>query len=665
MNLMIVSPILFPLLGMLINATRGKRMGERAVGIVATLMVALSFFMSVIIFFMMERAPDHQIMANLGISWIKTGTLDIPWGFQIDGLSGLWMLIITGIGTLIHIFSIGYMHGDERFHRFFVYLNLFIASMLILVMGNNFLIMFVGWELVGVCSYLLIGFWYKNIKNPEAARKAFVANRIGDVGFMLGILLIFVTFGSLTYSEVFHKAEESKTAIAVAATTITLLLFIGAAGKSAQIPLYVWLPDAMAGPTPVSALIHAATMVTAGLYMMARTHVLFELAPTTQTIVSLVGACTALLAGSIALTQYDIKKVLAYSTVSQLGFMVAAAGLGAYVASVFHVFTHAFFKALLFLAAGSIIHGMEHLRHASSITSHGSAHADNHNKHDASRLTHEIDPQDMRNMGGLRKKMPITFWTFVIGGLALAGVPPLAGFWSKDEIMVAAINKNFLVFVLLTVSAALTAFYTGRQIFMVFWGKPRTTDAEHAAESPETMTVPLMVLAFFAVIAGFFNLPVNGGGGLHHLLESVIPEEALDFNIILALFFTLLAVGALWLAKQMYENASITIATTATAESTDPIKKYMGGLYKWSFAKWKVDELYKLIIIKPFYAISSLCAQVFDLGGIDALVNGVGKLVRSASTQLRTAQTGYVRSYGLVMLGGVVVLVAYFVMNTK
>ena len=646
MNLMIVSPILFPLLGMLINATRGKRMGERAVGIVATLMVALSFFMSVIIFFMMERAPDHQIMANLGISWIKTGTLDIPWGFQIDGLSGLWMLIITGIGTLIHIFSIGYMHGDERFHRFFVYLNLFIASMLILVMGNNFLIMFVGWELVGVCSYLLIGFWYKNIKNPEAARKAFVANRIGDVGFMLGILLIFVTFGSLTYSEVFHKAEESKTAIAMAATTITLLLFIGAAGKSAQIPLYVWLPDAMAGPTPVSALIHAATMVTAGLYMMARTHVLFELAPTTQTIVSLVGACTALLAGSIALTQYDIKKVLAYSTVSQLGFMVAAVGLGAYVASVFHVFTHAFFKALLFLAAGSIIHGMEHYAHAHGGHSHS-------------------DPQDMRNMGGLRKKMPITFWTFVIGGLALAGVPPLAGFWSKDEIMVAALNKNFLVFVLLTISAALTAFYTGRQIFMVFWGKPRTTDAEHAAESSETMTVPLMVLAFFAVIAGFFNLPVNGGGGLHHLLESVIPEEALGFNIILALFFTLLSVGALWLAKQMYENASITTATTDTAEGTDPIKKYMGGLYKWSFAKWKVDELYKLIIIKPFYAISSLCAQVFDLGGIDALVNGVGKLVRSASTQLRTTQTGYVRSYGLVMLGGVVVLVAYFVMNTK
>ena len=660
MNLMIVSPILFPLLGMLINATRGSRMNERAVGIVATLMAALSFFMSVIIFFMMERAPDHQIMANLGVSWIKTGTLDVPWGFQIDGLSGLWMLIITGIGTLIHIFSMGYMHGDERFHRFFVYLNLFIASMLILVMGNNFLLMFVGWELVGLCSYLLIGFWYKNIKNTEAARKAFVANRIGDVGFMLGILLIFVTFGSLTYGEVFLKAEEAKATVTVAATTITLLLFIGAAGKSAQVPLYVWLPDAMAGPTPVSALIHAATMVTAGLYMMARTHVLFELAPSTQTVVSLVGAITALLAGSIALTQFDIKKVLAYSTVSQLGFMVAAAGLGAYVASVFHVFTHAFFKALLFLAAGSVIHGMEHLRHAQThATVDGGQKTDHGLSHSSPVTSHPSDPQDMRNMGGLRKKMPITFWTFVIGGLALAGVPPLSGFWSKDEIMVAAINKNFLVFILLTITAGLTAFYTGRQLYMVFWGKPRTQDAEHAAESTETMTVPLIVLAFFAVIAGFFNFPVNGGGGLHHLLESVIKEEALGFNVILAFFFSALAVGGLWLAKQLYENASVTM------ETTDPIKKYMGGLYAGSLAKWKVDELYQLIIIKPFYAISSLCAQVFDLGGIDAVVNGVGKLVRAASNQLRTIQTGLVRSYGLVMLGGVVAVVAYFVLNSK
>jgi len=653
MNLLILSPILFPLLGMLINATRGKRLGERTAGTVATLMSGLSFFMSVILFFMMENSPDHRIMVSVG-SWIQTGALNIPWAFQIDGLSGLWMLIITGIGTLIHLFATGYMHGDERFHRFFVYLNLFIASMLVLVMGDNFLLMFVGWELVGVCSYLLIGFWYKNVKNAEAARKAFVANRIGDVGFMLGVLLIFVTFGSLNYDEVFRKAEEMKAAVTVAATTITILLFIGACGKSAQLPLFVWLPDAMAGPTPVSALIHAATMVTAGLYMMARTHVLFELAPTTQTIVALVGAVTALVAGSVALTQYDIKKVLAYSTVSQLGFMVAAAGLGAYVASVFHVFTHAFFKALLFLAAGSIIHGMEHLRHSAHASDHGDAHGDTH-----AAPAHEVDPQDMRNMGGLRKKMPITFWTFVIGALALAGVPPLSGFWSKDEIMVAAINNNFIVFILLTITAALTAFYTGRQLYMVFWGKPRTADAEHAAESTESMTLPLMILAFFAVIAGFFNFPANGGGGLHHLLENVIHEEAAGFNIILALFFTLLAVGALWFAKSMYENASVTVG------SEDPIKKYLGGLYQWSLDKWRFDELYRLIIIKPFYAISSLCAQVFDLGGIDAVVNGVGKLVRSSANQLRNIQTGFVRSYGLVMLGGVVVIVAYFVLNAK
>ncbi len=635
MQIFVLSPILFPLLGMLINALRGKQLGERNVGIIATSMAGASFFMSLLLFFMMERASEHHLLVEIG-PWMNVGSLHVPWGFQIDGLSGLWMLIITGVGTLIHLFSIGYMHGDERFPRFFVYLNLFLASMLVLVMGNNYLLMFMGWELVGACSYFLIGFWYKNIKNPEAARKAFVANRIGDVAFVIGLMLIFVTTGSLTFESVFKFAEENTAVMAGVAGITTLCLFLGATGKSAQVPLYVWLPDAMAGPTPVSALIHAATMVTAGLYMMARSHVLFELAPDTQNFVAIIGAVTALLAGLIALTQNDIKKVLAYSTISQLGFMVAAAGMGAYVASVFHVFTHAFFKALLFLAAGSIIHGMEHHAHA---TGH-----------------HGADPQDMRNMGGLRNKMPITFWTFLIGGLALAGVPPLAGFWSKDEIMVAAANKNVIVFVLLTITAVLTAFYTGRQLVMVFFGKPRTSDAEHAAESAPTMTVPLMALAVFAVIAGFFNLPVNGGGGLHHLLESVIKEEALGFNVILALLFTVLAVGALWLAKTIYANAY------EKADSPDPLTK-LGSFYNWSLKKFKVDEAYQLIFIKPFYAFSSLFAQVFDLGGIDATVNGIGNLVRRASDKLRGVQTGFVRSYGLVMLAGVIVIVAYFVGN--
>ena len=644
MELFVLSPILFPLLGMLINATRGKKLGERNVGIIATSMAGAAFFMSLLLFFMMESAPTHRLLVEIG-PWINAGSFHVPWGFQIDGLSGLWMLIITGVGTLIHLFSIGYMHGDERFPRFFVYLNLFLASMLVLVMGNNYLLMFMGWELVGACSYFLIGFWYTNIKNPEAARKAFVANRIGDVAFVIGLMLIFITTGSLTFDSVFKFVEENQAAVAGVAGITTLCLFLGATGKSAQLPLFVWLPDAMAGPTPVSALIHAATMVTAGLYMMARSHVLFELAPSTQNFVALVGAVTALLAGLIALTQNDIKKVLAYSTVSQLGFMVAAAGMGAYVASVFHVFTHAFFKALLFLAAGSVIHGMEHLRHE-----HDDAHGSTLTAHSS------VDPQDMRNMGGLKDKMPLTFWTFLIGGLALAGVPPLAGFWSKDEIMVAAANKNILVFVLLTITAVLTAFYTGRQIVMVFLGKPRTADAEHAAESAPTMTVPLMALAAFAAIAGFFNFPVNGGGGLHHLLESVIKEEALGFNVILALLFTVLAVGALWLANTIYKNAY------EKADSPDPLTR-LGSFYTWSFNKFKVDELYQMLFIKPFYAFSSLFAQVFDLGGIDGAVNGIGNLVRRTSEKMRGVQTGFVRSYGLVMLAGVIVIVAYFVGN--
>ena len=637
MALFVLSPILFPLLGILINATQGKKMSERGVGIVGTLMAGLSFFMALLIFFVVENRPDHLIMVEIG-PWINTGALHVPWGFQIDGLSSLWMLIITGVGTLIHLFSIGYMHGDERFTRFFIYLNLFLASMLILVMGNNFLLMFVGWELVGLCSYLLIGFWYKNIKNTEAARKAFVANRIGDVAFVIGLMLIFVTTGSLTFESVFKFAEENPAVMAGVVGAITLCLFLGATGKSAQIPLYVWLPDAMAGPTPVSALIHAATMVTAGLYMMARSHVLFEMAPATQNFVALIGAITALWAGLIALTQNDIKKVLAYSTVSQLGFMVAAAGMGAYVASVFHVFTHAFFKALLFLAAGSVIHGMEHRAHAT--------HA------------HGADPQDMRNMGGLKSKMPITFWTFVIGGLALAGIPPLAGFWSKDEIMVAAGQHNILVFILLTISAALTAFYTGRQLAMVFYGKPRTEDAEHAVESSSTMTVPLMALAFFAVIAGFFNFPVEGGGGLHHLLESVIHEEALGFNVILALFFTALAAGMLWLSFTIYK------AAYDRPDTPDPLTR-LGSFYQLSLDKFRIDELYRTVFIKPFYAFSSLFAQVLDLGGIDGVVNGIGSLVRRAGNSLRTIQTGFVRSYGLMMFVGVVVILAYFVLNSR
>jgi NADH-quinone oxidoreductase subunit L len=645
MELFILSPILFPLLGLLINATLGKRLGEKAVGWIASLAVLAAFAMSLMMYAQVASMPAPAegeghgggLHASL-FSWIAAGTLNVAWGFRVDVLSAAMMMIITGIGALIHIYSIGYMHGDLRFQRFFVYLNLFVSSMLVLVMADNFLVMFVGWELVGLCSYLLIGFWFNNIKNAEAGRKAFVVNRIGDVAFVLGIMLIFVTFGSLNFDEVFAQAEAQGAAVAGTVGLITLLLFIGATGKSAQIPLYVWLPDAMAGPTPVSALIHAATMVTAGIYMMTRSHVLYELAPATQSVVAIVGALTALVAAFAALTQNDIKKVLAYSTVSQLGFMVAAAGLGAYTAAMFHLITHAFFKALLFLGSGSVIHGMEHL-------SKGAA-------------AHGADPQDMRNMGGLRKRMPITFITFVIGALALAGLPPLSGFWSKDEILIdALVHGDLIVLVLLTLTALMTAFYAGRQLFMVFFGQPRTEDAAHAAESGPLMTVPLILLAVGAAVIGVINLP--GSLALKNTLAAVLGKEsAPEFSVAVAAVYSVLALVGLGLAWLVYRSAY------ATPESPEPLARF-GPLYRLSYNKWYLDEIYNAVIIKPFYAISTVCAQVLDVGVIDGIVNGAGKLARNAASSLRKLETGFVRTYGLMMLMGVVVVVAYFVLNAR
>ncbi|HEY3289140.1 MAG TPA: NADH-quinone oxidoreductase subunit L [Anaerolineae bacterium] len=641
MQLLYISPILFPLLGLLINASLGKRFSERLIGAIASLMVVASFGVSVYVFSLVGQLPDGQsiVAADLGFPWIQAGKLSVPFGFQLDALSATMMLIVTGVGALIHIYSIGYMHGDPRFQRFFVYMNLFIASMLVLVMANNFLLMFVGWELVGLCSYLLIGFWYNNIKNAEAGRKAFVVNRIGDVGFILAVLAIFAAFGTFTFTDVFAKVA-SYAVNSPLIVVITLLLFVGATGKSAQIPLFVWLPDAMAGPTPVSALIHAATMVTAGIYMMTRAHVMFAAAPDTQTVVAVIGAATAFVAGSVALTQYDIKKVLAYSTISQLGFMVAAAGLGAYVSSVFHLATHAFFKALLFLAAGSVIHGMEHLRHST----HGAndAHA-------------QIDAQDMRNMGGLRSRMPITFIVFLVGSLALAGIFPLAGFWSKDEIIVAALQHNLVVFVLLGIAAVFTAFYVGRQLIMVFFGKPRTPDAEHAAESSPLMTAPLIILAVLSLVAGALNLP--GVGTLGKWLAPVLGNyEVETFQFGVAGFFTVLSVAALAGAWLVYRNAF------STAEGADPMQK-LGGLYTLSKQAWFIDAFYQNVIVKLFYAASSFLARVLDIGGIDGLVNGAGVVVRNTSGALRRVQNGFVRSYGLMMLLGVVVLLAWFVLS--
>ncbi|GIV83603.1 MAG: NADH-quinone oxidoreductase subunit L [Candidatus Roseilinea sp.] len=631
MALFILSPILFPLLGLLINAIWGRRMSERAIGGVATLAAAAAFVVSMIMLGPLTAADDARLTATIA-PWIAAGALNVSFGFLVDRLSIVIMLIVTGIGTLIHMFSIGYMRGDERFQRYFIYLNLFLASMLTLVMADNFLVMFMGWELVGLCSYLLIGFWFKNLKNAEAGRKAFVVNRIGDVGFVLGILLIFVTFGSLSFADVFGQAEAQGEALAGTIGLITLLLFIGATGKSAQIPLFVWLPDAMAGPTPVSALIHAATMVTAGVYMMTRASALYELAPATQAIVALVGALTAFVAGASALRQLDIKKVLAYSTVSQLGYMVAACGLGAFIAADFHLLTHAFFKAALFLAAGSVIHGMEHGMHAA----HG-AH---------------VDAQDMRCMGGLARRMPITFVAFLLGGLALAGVPPLSGFFSKDEILLDAFKHNPLVFALLAVSSVVTAFYVGRQLALVFTGPPRSEAAAHAVESNWLMTVPLIALTIGTVFAGLFNFP-----GTHPLTDWLAPVvqhgEAPKFDVVLAAVFSAPAIGALAGAWLLYRNPD-----RAQAEAETGVGRLLAKA-------WYFDDAYRWAIVKPFYIISTVCAQVVDVGVIDGAVNGVGRLFRNLGGSLRSVQTGFVRNYGLIMLAGVVVVVAYFALNAR
>jgi NADH-quinone oxidoreductase subunit L len=655
MDLQIILPILFPLVGVLVNSFFGRRLGERGSGAFASLMVALSFGATVLLLGQLSALPHgegahgegaHGLTTQL-FSWIQVGSLSVPFGFQVDQLSILLMLVITGVGLLIHIYATGYMHNDERFPRFFVFLNLFISSMLVLVMGDSFLMMFVGWELVGLCSYLLIGFWFSEIKNSEAGRKAFVVNRIGDVAFVLGILLIFVTFGSLTYTDVFKAVAEKGAEVTGAIGLITLLLFIGATGKSAQLPLMVWLPDAMAGPTPVSALIHAATMVTAGIYMMARSHAMFVLAPDTQMVVGIVGGLTALVAGVIALTQWDIKKVLAYSTVSQLGFMVAACGVGAYVAAVFHLLTHAFFKALLFLGSGSVIHGIEH--NPKSATHATPGHGSHH---------HGIDPQDMRNMGGLKSRMKITFVTYLIGGLALAGVPPFAGFWSKDEILVSAFKGNPIVFWLLAVTAVLTAFYTMRQIRLVFFGEPRSKEAFHTLESGPQMTIPLVILAIFSVVGGVaINWPFEAvlpAHALSHWLEPIVGKEVVVFDVTKAAIFTLLALGAMAAAYFLYRNSY------NEKVQREPLEK-LGPLYALSSNKFYLDQIYRALVVIPFHGAATVLAQVIDKNGIDAVVNGIGVAVRNAAASLRDIQTGFVRSYGLVMLLGVAVLVAWFV----
>jgi NADH-quinone oxidoreductase subunit L len=809
-NLALLVPlvILIPAVGALINLFWGARLGENWIASIAVIASALTFGVVVLLYLFL----NHNYYQGVNIdpplfnSWITIpgSNLHIPWQQRVDSLSLTMMLIITGIGTLIHVYSIAYMKGDARYHRYFAYLNMFLVFMLLLVSANNYVMMFVGWEGVGLCSFLLIGFWFDRDgvawRNSLAARKAFIMNRIGDFGVIMSMILMFAVFGTFTYympgevaspeynehlvEEIAHEAEaehgeaavvaegehadavvvplegEAEAAVIVPAeeqhgeeavlaegeheagppeisvtnddiafdqlgvfgratrlleedaevqvgpftmsigaaiTLITLFLLLGATGKSAQIPLMTWLPDAMAGPTPASALIHAATMVTAGVYIMVRSNVLYEASAVALAVVALVGATTALVAGFIAVGQWDIKRVLAYSTVSQLGFMVAAVGVGAYGAAIFHLVTHAFFKALLFLASGSVIHGVEHGHHHAH--AHGHHDGDEHGHDHAHAKEEPFDPQDMRNMGGLRKKMPITYIVYLAGALALIGIFPMAGFWSKDEILADAWNVGllennvigYIVDAMLFVAIAFTAFYMWRQIVLVFHGRPRTEAAELAPESSKMMLFPMIVLAFFSIFGGFINTPGGVLGldnifGLHELTyyleSSVTHAHAGEFVAFIAIASVILAIVMMVLAHRIYSRVPV------YNRRRDPLEMIEATQQGWRFANarmywdefydrvfvnpfrrlatWLADELdgrflhdwfHNTVLWKGFNAVGNFLARDVDVKVVDGTVNGVGRLTRWTAGELRKSQTGYVRIYAISLFMGVVVVV--------
>ena len=614
--------IALPALGAVFLHFFGRRIGEPVAGWIASAMIGSSFVIGLIAAVPFIQGGAHPETVYL-FDWIPGlgATAELLW----DPLSALMVLVVSGVGTLIHIYSVGYMHGDERFARFFTYLNLFATSMLTLVLANNFAVLFLGWELVGLCSYLLISFWFTRPSAAAAGKKAFIVNRIGDFGFMIALMLVFTTFGTLSYSEVLHDPGELLGA--GTATAIGLLFLVGAAGKSAQIPLYVWLPDAMEGPTPVSALIHAATMVTAGVYVVARTSPIYALSDTASVAVATIGALTALLAATIAIAQKDIKRVLAYSTISQLGYMFIGVGSAAYVAGVFHLMTHAFFKALLFLGAGSVIHAM-------------------------------ADEQNMNKMGGLFKHMKITGWTMGIATLAIAGIPPLAGFWSKDEILGSAFEKGGFYYVLWAiglVTAMITAFYMARMFILTFLGKPRWDEGVHPHESPLSMTVPLMVLAGLSVVGGLINTPFRLG--LEHFLEPAFEGVKLTHAPEGALLWILAAVSVL------AGIIGISIAAALYLGPEDRRERLLAKVRRPWFAMenaYWVDQMYGRMIVLPGKKASNWAAFSFDTKLVDGLANGVGVLVQRVSTALRPIQTGLVRNYALILAAGVVGLVIWF-----
>jgi NADH-quinone oxidoreductase subunit L len=616
MSLLFLIPLL-PLLGFAINGLAYPKLPKQIAGIIGTIPPLVAFALSLQLFLNFDGQAQILPIAD----WIKVGSLEIPFAFQIDQLSILMLLVITGVGTLIHVYSIGYMSHDAGFGKFFAFLNLFVFFMLILVLGANFTVLFIGWEGVGLCSYLLIGFWNQKNSYGDAARKAFIMNRIGDLGFLVGIFLLIQDFGTTDYQTIFTAIQSGDYTTDL--SIIAFCLFIGAMGKSAQIPLFTWLPDAMAGPTPVSALIHAATMVTAGIYMVIRANALFELSPEVLHFVGWIGLATALLGAAIGLFQNDIKKVLAYSTVSQLGYMFMGLGASAYTASFFHVMTHAFFKALLFLGAGSVIHAMS-------------------------------DEQDIRRMGGLKSKMPITFITFMLGTIAIAGIPPFAGFFSKDEILASLYHHDPIMWGLAIVGSALTSFYMFRVFILTFYGEFRGTDkqAHHLHESPITMTLPLIILAVFSVGGGLINLPHFAGGNefLAHWLAPLLPEagEAGEVN------FLSLEGGAPLLAA--FLPAFLAIYVFGMQKSVPSEDAEISGIQKVIYHKFYIDELYDMLFVKPIAFLSNFFFQVIDFLVIDLFVEGLGRFVKYASSEFRRAQTGNVGIYLFCMVAAIVVI---------
>ncbi len=618
---------LLPLAGFIINGLGNRKVSKGLVSFIGCSTVLASFLITAYLFLDFTANGSSAYVVDY-YNWISVGDMRIGFSFLIDQLTLLMMLMVTGIGFFIHLYSAGYMSHDENFGKFFAFINLFMFSMLLLVMGSNYVMMFVGWEGVGLCSYLLIGFWNKNTSYNNAAKKAFVMNRIGDLGFLLGIFLIFITFGSVSYPQVFAEAAQYTGGIdSTVMIAITLLLFVGAMGKSAQIPLFTWLPDAMAGPTPVSALIHAATMVTAGIYMVLRSNVLYVLAPTTLEVIAVVGVATAVLAATIGLAQNDIKKVLAYSTVSQLGYMFLALGVMAFSSSIFHVLTHAFFKALLFLGAGSVIHAMS-------------------------------NEQDIRSMGGLRKYLPITFVTFLIGTLAIAGIPPFAGFFSKDELLAHVWEHNKLLWGLGMLASFMTSFYMFRLVFLTFFGTFRGTTEQknHLHESPASMTIPLIVLAILSTVGGFLGIPAVFGAN-HVLADYLSPiygyarvanaaavaplhlDHATEW-MLMGLSVAVAVVAAI-IAYVMYVSKKSVPATEGTK---------LSPIHNLIYHKYYIDELYDTIIIRPLMWMSSTFHRVLDIVVVDGIVNGVGKLTMLSGRTMRYAQSGAIGFYLLVMV---------------